>query len=344
MGATAPILFQHTPEKEIIMAKWINAEQIKDQVSLVDLLARLGHIPAYHSGGELFYKSMLREERSPSFCVNDSMDVWFDHGGPGRSGIKGGNIIDFGMAYWHPATFPEVIERISDVMAIPEPRKSLDYPQQKRPRQQAKRVANYRIETIKELGSHPAITRYLKSRGIWNAAQGRVKEVYYAIDSGPKQGRQFFSAGWQNEVGAWELRNRIGNRDFKACLGRKAITFIPADPSRLSIFEGFMDYLSWIADNPGAADTVIVLNSVNLINAAVDRARTYKRIDLYFDRDGAGEVALRTAQEALPHAIDRSDTYRGYNDYNEMLMARRERNLPWEEDHIFEKMMATYRR
>src|SRR5690606_33473171 len=205
------------------MAKWINAEQIKDQVSLVDLLTRLGHTPAYRSGRELFYRSMLREERTPSLCVNDAMDVWFDHGGPGVSGIKGGNVIDVGLAYWYPATFPEVIRRISEVIALHEYRGGQDDMPQKRPRQKAKRVANYRIETIKELGSHPAITRYLKSRGIWNAAQGRIKEVYYAIDSGPKQGRQFFSAGWQNEAGSWELRNRIGNRDFKACLGRKGI-------------------------------------------------------------------------------------------------------------------------
>ena len=38
------------------MTTWTNAEQIKDEVSLVDLLARLGHAPAYRSGKELFTK------------------------------------------------------------------------------------------------------------------------------------------------------------------------------------------------------------------------------------------------------------------------------------------------
>lgn len=326
------------------MAKWINAEQIKDQVSLVDLLARLGHTPAYRSGRELFYRSMLREERTPSLCVNDTMDVWFDHGGQGRSGIRGGNVIDFGLAYWHPTTFPDVVERISNIMAIPVQTMALDYKQRKRPRQQPKRVANYRVETVKELDSHPAITRYLKSRGIWEAAQGKIKEVYYAVDSGPKQGRQFFSAGWQNEAGAWELRNRVGDRDFKACLGRKAITFLPGDHDNLSMFEGYIDYLSWKTDNPSASDTVIVLNSVNLIDTAIDRARAYGHINIYFDRDRAGEVAFRTLHNALPHARDGSDAYNGYNDYNEMLMARPPRRLPWEEEHIFEKVMATYQR
>lgn len=327
------------------MEKWINAEQIKDRVSLVDLLARLGHAPAYRSGKELFYRSMLREENTPSFCVNDTMDVWFDHGGPGRSGIRGGNVIDFGLAFWHPATFREVLGKIGSLMGVPEQALKTAYVSPKRPRQQAAvRVRNYRVQDVKKAGTHPAIKGYLQSRGIWEPAKGRVSEVYYMIDSGPKQGRQFFSAGWQNEAGGWELSNRIGDRDFKACLGRKAITFVPGDPGKVSLFEGYMDYLSWITDNPEANDTVIVLNSVSLIDTAVDRARAYGQVNAYFDRDKAGEAALKTLQQALPHASDCSDTYKGCKDYNEMLMARPSRRLPWEEEHIFEKVMATYQR
>lgn len=322
----------------------INAQQIKDQVSLVDLLARLGHAPAYRSGKELFYRSMLRQENTPSLCVNDGMDVWFDHGGANPSGIKGGNVIDFGLAYWHPTTFPEVLDRISNIMAIPHQATPEEYERRKRPRQQATHIPNYRIEAVKELGAHPAITRYLQSRGIWEAAQGRIKEVHYAIHSGPKQGRKFFSAGWQNDNGAWELRNRIGDRDFKSCLGHKATTFISGDPDTLSLFEGYMDYLSWLSDNPKATDTVIVLNSVSLIDAAVDKASSFATINAYFDRDKAGKAALQTLQQALPQARDRSGIYEGYKDYNEMLLARPPRRVPWEEDHIYEKILSTYRR
>ncbi|MGJ1363215.1 toprim domain-containing protein [Sphingobacterium spiritivorum] len=326
------------------MAIRINAEQIKDQVPMVDLLARLGHAPAYRTGKELFYTSMLREEKTPSLCVNEHMDVWYDHGGPNRSGIKGGNVIDFGLAYWHPATFPEVLEKISSIMAMPVQTSAQELGRQKRPRQQATRIANYRIETVKELNTHPVITRYLQSRGIWEAAQGRLSEVYYCITGGPKQGRQFFSAGWQNEAGGWELRNRIGDRDFKSCLGRKAISLIPGSPGNLSLFEGYMDYLSWLRDNPETTDTVIVLNSVNLLDAAVDKASSFATVNVYFDRDKAGEAALDRLIQALPQALDRSDIYKGYKDYNEMLMARPPHRLPWEEDHVYEKILSTYRR
>ena len=326
------------------MATWINAEQIKDQVSLVALLARLGHAPAYRSGKELFYKSMLREENTPSLCVNEALNVWFDHGGANASGINGGNVIDFGIAFWYPSTFNEVVAKISAIMTItPSENLSQDY-RDRRPRIPATRVTNYTIETIKELNNHPAITRYLQSRGIWEAAQDSIKEVYYAINNGPKAGRQFFSAGWQNDAGGWELRNRIGERDFKACLGRKAITTIPGDESSLSLFEGYMDYLSWRQDNPESLDTIIVLNSVNLLHVAINKASTFTTANVYFDRDNAGQAALGQLLKAMPNATDRSDIYRGFKDYNEMLMARPPQNILYDEEHIYEKMLSTYRR
>lgn len=287
---------------------------------------------------------MLREENTPSLCVNEALNVWFDHGGTNASGINGGNVIDFGIAFWYPSPFNEVVGKISGIMAMTLAENLSQDIRERRPRIQSTRVTNYTIETIKELNSHPAITRYLQSRGIWGAAQGSIKEVYYAINNGPKTGRQFFSAGWQNDAGGWELRNRIGDRDFKACLGRKAITTIHGDENRLSLFEGYMDYLSWLTDDPENMDSVIVLNSVNLIDAAIARASGYAKINAYFDRDKAGETALQGLQLAHPHAQDRSGIYRNHKDYNEMLMARTPARLPWEEDHVYEKILSTYRR
>ncbi|MCA5006136.1 toprim domain-containing protein [Sphingobacterium bovistauri] len=326
------------------MVTWNIATQIKDQVALVDLLAKLGHNAAYSSGKELFYKSMLREERTPSFCVDEKLGVWYDHGGANTSGIKGGNIIDFGLAFWYPLRFKEVLRKIADIMAIPLD-ESINVPMQvKRPRTTALKVSNYEIETIKALNTHPAITRFLKSRGIWEVAQEHIKEVYYAIKAGPKAGRQFFSAGWQNDSGGWELRNQIADRDFKSCLGKKAITTIPGSADSLAIFEGFMDFLSWKVDNPEAGDTIIVLNSVVLLDAAITKAQSFSRVHAYFDRDKAGESAFQSLKSVIPHAVDQSFIYHKHKDYNEMLMARKTNLLFYEEEHIYEKMLATYRR
>ena len=71
----------------------INPTIIKEQVTLAGLLARLGYQPVRPGGHELVYHSMLRkDDRTPSFSVNDALGVWYDHG----TG-KGGNVIDFGF-------------------------------------------------------------------------------------------------------------------------------------------------------------------------------------------------------------------------------------------------------
>lgn len=321
-----------------------NAKQIKDEVSLVEFLDRLGHQPTHRSGRDLFYKSMLRNENTPSFCVNDQLDVWFDHGGANLSGIKGGNIIDFGLAYWHPTTFPEVLRKINDIMSLPIRQISLDPDRQKRPRLRGTRIANYKIQDIKELGNNSSITKYLEKRGILEQAQGKIKEVYYAIEGGPKKGKTYFSAGWQNENGGWELRNRIGLFEFKACLGRKGISFVNGSSKKLALFEGFLDYLSWRKDHPNSPDSIIVLNSVNLLDIGIEKAKTYSQINAYFDRDKAGETAFRLLQQNLPHAEDCSEAYTGFKDYNEMLLARKPILLPWEEENIYEKILGTYKR
>ncbi|SDL77108.1 DNA primase (bacterial type) [Sphingobacterium mizutaii] len=325
------------------MSKFVNIDGIR-RTSIMDFLARLGHHPAHSSGGELFYRSMLREENTASLTVNEQMGVWFDHGGSNQSGIKGGNIIDLAMSYWYPATFYEVIQKISDVMAIP--LREATGSDQREKRQQIARVSepHYTINEIKEVGSHPAIVQYLQSRGILEQAWGRMMVVHYSFESGPNQGKKFFSAGWQNELGSWELRNKIGQTDFKACLGRKSISFIAGNPDRLSVFEGYMDYLSWLRDNPQSIDSILVLNSVNLLEMAIDRAAGYQEIDLYFDRDKAGSTALTNFRQKLPHSTDRSEVYKGYNDYNEMLMIRLRCRPPWQEDYPSDEIRSSYQR
>ncbi|MEN5057148.1 toprim domain-containing protein [Sphingobacterium kitahiroshimense] len=325
------------------MSKFVNIDGIRE-TSIVDFLARLGHHPARSSGVELFYRSMLREENTASLTVNEQMGVWFDHGGSNQSGIKGGNIIDLAMSYWYPATFYEVIQKISDVMDIPLREATGSYQREKR--QQIARVSepHYTINEIKEIGSHPAIVQYLQSRGILEQARGRMMEVHYSFERGPNEGKKFFSAGWQNELGSWELRNKIGQTDFKACLGRKSISFIAGDPEKLSIFEGYMDYLSWLRDNPQSTDSIIVLNSVNLLDTAIERSAGYREINIYFDRDKAGYAALVKFRQELPHGTDRSGVYQEYKDYNEMQLARPRSRLPWEPDHIFENNEPSLRR
>jgi hypothetical protein len=145
----------------------INATDIKGQVCLVDLLARLGHHPVRPNGTELLYISMLHDAgTSPTFSVYQKLGAWYD-----RGLAKGGDVIDFGMAYWK-LSLQETLGKIVSV---------IDQPVIKTTgakRKHAHKLPHYQVEQIKELGNNPVITAYLKERGIWQTAQARLKEIY----------------------------------------------------------------------------------------------------------------------------------------------------------------------
>jgi hypothetical protein len=201
------------------MSNFQNAKDLKEQASLVDLMEKLGFKPAKKTAKELMYHSMLRgSDTKPSFCVNDEIGVWFDHGLG-----KGGNIIDFGLLFWKHLSFNEVVEKISDVIGSVSPVERAMRPRRKM------RQPIYNIKATKPLGTNPAISAYLQKRGVFEMAKGSMSEVYYTIEDDKGQHKDFFAAGWLNEAGGWEVRNKY----FKGCLGQKAISFIPGHEPEL---------------------------------------------------------------------------------------------------------------
>jgi hypothetical protein len=289
----------------------ISAAWVKEHISIVDLLANLGYPPPKPRGKERYYNSPLREDPTPSFCVDERKGTWYDHGDD-----IGGNIIDLGKLLWKELSFPEVLEKIVNVTdsgyLINHPSPPI------RQKQNAANEPHYHILNVQDIGLNHAITEYLQSRGIWQTAQGRLKEVYYYVENEQKKRNNFFAAGWQNANGSWEIRSTL---DFKACLGHKDISFIPGSPDSLAVFEGFMDYLSWLSENPFADESVLVLNSTSLLQEGIAKAKGFNRISTYFDNDPTGHKASQAFKAALPQAIDRSAVYEGYNDYNDKIVA-----------------------
>ena len=298
---------------EIMENHLLKSAAIKEKYSISELLTRLGYEPVKRTGNEFLYLSMLRDsDTTPSFSVNDKQGTWFDFGEG-----KGGNIIDFGLRYWKGLAFPEVLEKIvlTCDSGVPSHAGRANYS-----RQSAKqKEPNYGILEVGELGNNVAILNYLESRCVLSIAEGRLKEIYYYIEGEDKKRSKFFGAGWQNETGAWEIRNL----HFKGCLGHKAISFIPNSEKRLAVFEGFFDYLSWLTENTFAPDSVLILNSVALLQAGIAKAESFPEINLYFDNDPSGRQATLDFIAALPWAIDRSGIYAGCKDYNEFIVAGR---------------------
>jgi len=300
------------------MTQLLNAKELKEQASIVELLSRLGYEPVKKFGKEHMYRSMLRDgDNDPSFSVDDKIGAWFDHG----TG-KGGNVIDLGLALWPDLDFNQVLEKIQVASNMTSPVR-----REPRPRLPV-RARSYVIEKTKAIGTHPAITAYLQSRGIFDVARKKMSEIYYHIRNEKGDKKQFFAAGWQNDAGSWEVRNRY----FKGCLGQKAISVIPGDPRSAAVFEGYINYLSWLKEHPAATQTVIVLNTLSLLQTGIKAAIQFPSIDLFLDRDTAGVHATKDFIKALPYASDRSAMYDKFNDYNDKLVASGKNELTAERE------------
>ncbi|WP_207423767.1 toprim domain-containing protein [Desertivirga brevis] len=291
----------------------LSATEINRQVSLVELLSRLGYQPRSKSGKEFFYLSMIRDsDTKPSFCVNSEYSVWFDHG-LGR----GGNVVEFAKLYWKNLEFKEVLEEIGRVMNLSPVPTQVRKESREEKRRRFQKVPHYKVDETKPLGNHPSITAYLKSRGVWDVAGERLKEVYYHVLDDNNQRKNFYAAGWKNDLGGWEVRNKY----FKGCLGKKALSFIPGDKNKLLVFEGFLDYLSWLFEHRKSQESVIVLNSLVLLPQAIARASHFAEVSIFFDFDRKGREATKSFVEQVPGSSDLSGHYQGHNDYNEKLMS-----------------------
>jgi len=298
------------------MSAFLNVNEIKEKVSLLGLLKNLGFTPQKVSGGEHFFLSMLREEYTASLCVNDKLGVWFDHGGAGVSGIRSGSVIDFALAYWYPSGFPEVLHKILEYANVSiDALESMSSGEVKKER--PIRVPRYEIERMEELGGNAAISGYLDSRGIGSVAKDHLYEIYYSVLDDRDRLRRYFASGWPNENGGWEVRNKY----FKGCLGHKGVSFLEGSAKRLSVFEGYFDFLSWRVEHPKDPASVLVLNSLSMLQTAKARAVKFDVVELYFDHDKAGRAATGEFVSDLDISRDNSWVYAGFKDYNEKLVA-----------------------
>lgn len=298
------------------MSAFLNVNEIKEKVSLLGLLKNLGFTPQKISGGEHFFLSMLREEYTASLCINDKLGVWFDYAGPGVSGIKSGSIIDFGLAYWYPSTFPEVLRKIVEYaqLDLSKPQNSVVLEKRKHPLEKNR---EYQVMSVSEAIDNEAIDAYLKARGIADVAEGYLYELHYAVRGNRKPGKNYFASAWPNENGGWEVRNKY----FKGCIGHKGMTFLQGSVDRLSVFTGYFDFLSWKLEHPRDPASILVLNSLSFLQAAKARSKHFRWVELYFDQDNAGISATRGFTREVSNSADCSFNYEGFKNYNEKLMA-----------------------
>ena len=118
--------------------------------------------------------------------------------------------------------------------------------------------------------------------------------------------------------------DKLRNRYFKGCRGRKDISYLPwardGPSTECVVFEGFIDYLSALTLGIISGVDAVILNSVVNVNKAVPYLQGYSAINCYLDNDNAGQTALAELTAIYGSTvIDRSTLYSEFNDLNEYL-------------------------
>lgn len=300
-------------------AKAINKFPIREY------LAARGIRPAKDRGYYGLYHSPLREDRTPSMKVDYDKNLWIDYGAG-----EGGTLIDLVMrmercdageamrqlerhiggmsvSSLSPSGFSSsrLGRAIQNCSALTPQRRFIG----KNPAPQ--RPPSIIVERVQPL-ENPALLDYLMERCIHlDAAHVHCSEVHYRVAN-----KFYFAIGFRNDAGGWELRNRY----FKGCTS-KAPTIRRSDYPTCLVFEGFMDYLSFLTlkRNPTPPHNVVVLNSVTNLAKAVPFIASHERVYTYLDNDEAGRKATAELKEACRNLSDQSVHYRPHNDLNDYL-------------------------
>ena len=260
----------------------MNYEEIKRRISIRAYLAARGIKPRWERGNRGMYLSPLREERTASFSVSYDKNLWHDFG----TG-EGGSIIDL-VARMEGCSEVEAARRLNErntgtfaPLSVEPPRASEPTP------------SRLIILSDREL-THPALLGYLTGRGIDPAiARTYCREVRYTIG-----GKEYFAIGFRNNTGGWELRNSR----FKGSSTPKNITTLDNGSDTAMVFEGFIDFLSYLSlkANPTPAIDATVLNSVTNLQKAVPFLSHHRVVHAFLDNDDAGRKALARLEESLP--------------------------------------------
>lgn len=272
------------------------------ELSLQSLLALFHFEAKIVREGQVWYLSPFRDEHTPSFKVNPSLNAWYDFGIG-----KGGDVIDFVMEYRRLSSVSEALQYLSTLDLSPDVRQV-----EPRPKITHSSTSELRLKQVGPIRSK-ALIGYLKNREIpLSLAAGFVKEVHY--ESGD---RRYFGLALKNDSGGYEVRNKY----WKGTIGNKDISTFEGAHDRVAVFEGMFDYLAAIAMNGGPLEEkVVVLNSVSLADRAIERIRGWnsKTADLYRDNDRAGKALLERFMSELPdvEVVDRASTYPNHDDLN----------------------------
>ena len=286
--------------------EYYNLQNIKN-IPIADYLHARGIQPVKKYGSYALYNAPYREDHNASMKVDFARNLWFDFGLG-----KGGSIIDLVMLL-QGCNAHEAISHLAG--------NNLSFHSATPPKE---KVAALSPSTRHILGISeelpPHLQRYLQEeRKIdLSLAKPYLRSVCYEVG-----GRTYIAIGFANRAGGYELRD---DKTFKGTIAPKDISVIAGDANNVPhcIFEGFMDFLSYLTMKGKEIAPCIVLNSISNVHRAVTYLREHHIgcVRAFLDNDEAGRRAMQVLQSAAMSVEDMSRHYGGYKDLNEYHVSR----------------------
>ena len=273
-------------------------------ISIKQYLYEKGIQPVKDRGYYGMYYSPFREDHNASLKVDYNQNVWHDFG----TG-EGGGLIDLVMKMQNSA-FHEAITMLEKEQ-VKFSSFSFHWNQNHLPAGTLKPEPAISIQKIQPI-NNPALIDYLNERRInVDIARTHCSEIYYSVKD-----KTYFAVGFQNDLGGYELRNKY----FKGCTS-KDITSIKRNNDHCLLFEGFMDYLTFLTmkNIQYSPVDVIVLNSLANLPKVKNTLVSYISISAFLDNDQPGKNAVQKLESICKDVIDQSFFYSKNKDLNEYL-------------------------
>lgn len=282
--------------------------------SIVEYLEKKGIRPVRRTPAYAMYRSPLREETRPSFKVDTEKNLWIDYA-EGR----GGSIIDLCIRL-EGCTFSEAICRLGQnaseytahSYSKTEPRIGLN---QTTTRQAS---GTRRLISISDT-LPPHLQEYLKKERCIDLEKATpfLKCISYEV-----RGRRYEAIGFANSSGGYELRD---NHLFKGTVAPKDITPIFENKAQpVYLFEGFMDFLSFLSMKGEVTNQCLVMNSVSNVVRSIHylNKRNITSVRAFLDNDDAGRKAVQEFVNTGFKVEDMAVYYRDFKDLNEFHVSR----------------------
>jgi DNA primase len=270
-------------------------------IPIREYLNNTGIHPVKDYGYYGMYHCPYREDRNASFKVDYNKNIWYDFGTN-----EGGSIIDLVMKL-NNCSLKEAITEIHQCFSTTV--RQIDSVSYKANIENPS-IAIQNIIPI----THPKLTAWVQERKIdLDLANQYCREIHYR-----NRDKEYFAVGFKNDNGGYELSIPP---NFKGCIAPKDITTIWNNGDACLVFEGFWDFLSYLAIQKieKTKHDVAILNSVANVQKAIGFLKSHQEIYTYLDNDEAGRKATELIKLNCVSVNNRSERYAGFKDLNDYL-------------------------